>query len=120
MVEVAKGRMDKFDWAVLGHELHDKAGRPALPTRRLDIPLPETPSGLYEIAHKLGFLAQEMSRIARLSDDARTVIVHTDSLLRQSRQQFVRLRAEMETIMREREAQEERPENSSEHLRVIR
>jgi len=111
MVETARERMTAWDWRVLGQNEADyKRGK--LLTRRLDIPLPETIDGLYELSHKLAFISQELARVARLGTDAPSAIGHASQLLMITRLQLKEVQRTWETELRERQkAQPESAEN---------
>lgn len=99
MPEMAKRMMDDWDWKLLGRP-DDQKG---VMNRRLDVPVPETASGLYELSNRLGALAQELARTARITDDAPTAARNALFLLGSWRSQLKDLQREWDTIIQERE-----------------
>lgn len=99
MPEMAKPRMDDWDWKLFGHD----AEGGGLPTQRLDVPLPETAQGLYELSSKFAALSMELGRTARLTDDAPTALRNASYLLRSWRHQLKDIQREWETIVKERD-----------------
>jgi len=99
MPEMAKHRMDDWDWKLLGRPAEQKG----VMNRRLDVPVPETASGLYELSNRLGALSQELARTARITDDAPTAIRNALFLLGSWRNQLKDLQREWDTIIQERE-----------------
>ena len=71
--------------------------------RRLDVPIPETATGLYELSNRFASLSMELGRIARLTDDAPLAARSTLFLLGSWRSQLKDLQREWDTIILERE-----------------
>lgn len=105
MPEMAKKRMEPWDWKLLGRP-DDSNG---VMNRRLDIPIPETSGGLYELSHKLGALSQELARTAHLTDDAPTAARSALFLLGSWRNQFKNLQREWDIIIQERDRPDTKP-----------
>lgn len=98
MVEPLRTRMTTWDWRLHGHD----ASTGKLLTRRLDVPLPETIGGLFELAHRFSYLSQELARIARLTQDCPSAISHASQLLMLSRREFKDLQRTWEMELRAR------------------
>lgn len=117
VMETVKGPLRNVDWQMLGHTYDPKA--PSLPTRRLDVPLPPTAEGLYQIAHMLSGLINELHSVARLHASNRSAIVEADALLSSYRNRLKLVRAEWETELREAAEQDSGVDGKQEHLKVV-
>lgn len=97
--------MSAQDWEFLGHE-YCQDGRPTLPRRRLDIPLPPNVDGLHLIAMRLSNLTEQLHMVAREGAavrNNRVAISQAKALLEHSRRMFKALGQEWEAQLREAE-----------------
>ncbi len=118
MVDELRSRMTEHDWLIQGHDTENYR-RGKLPTRRLDIPLPETIPALYELSHRLSYISQEIARAARLNQDCPSAISHVSNLLYLSRQQFKEVQHTWETELRQRLEAEEKEAGKVEQIRSV-
>jgi hypothetical protein len=112
--------MTEFDWMIIGGHTYRKNGKPTLPRRRLDIPIPSRVEECHTIAHRLSGLSQAIGQAARLAPTTRSGLYEVSGLIEQARLSFAALGKEWEMELREADAESKLPAETGEQLRVIK